>query len=217
MSFGNAIRADIHEKVMSAYNVLQSKRFPFISDLVPGYCTLGVIYNIVKAGELPGNGSIYSRVVGALNEELTVMHNRKLVDKRQLRVPVCYDEEFAPDLEALAITKQLSQEEFISLHSSVTYDVYMLGFLPGFAYMGVVDDRIAAPRLQTPRTHVPEGSVGIAGNQTGIYPSDSPGGWQLIGRTPIALFNPDSNSPAFFRAGDQVTFYPITKHEFENY
>jgi inhibitor of KinA len=136
---------------------------------------------------------------------------------REISVPVCYESPHAPDLATAAELKGLSTEAFIRIHSSVSYRVYMLGFLPGFAYMGEVDESIVLPRKDTPRTVVPKGSVGIAGKQTGIYPTGSPGGWQLIGRTPIRLFDPEAANPAFFQPGDIVRFYSITADEFENY
>jgi inhibitor of KinA len=130
---------------------------------------------------------------------------------------VCYAERFALDLEELVQQKHLSKQEIIQLHTSITYRVYMIGFLPGFAYMGEVDEKIAMPRRQQPRTAVPEGSVGIAGAQTGIYPFTSPGGWNIIGRTPLKLFDKDKEEPTFFKPGDEVTFYSITEDEFAHY
>lgn len=216
--FGSRISRKTHEKVLRVFYVLQAEKHPFIVDLVPSYASLGVVYDLVKSAELPGEGSISSKVARMLEERLlTVTDNRKMPQKRRLEVPVCYDTCFALDLEDLAGKKQLTPQDIIGIHCAKLYDVYLLGFLPGFAYMGIVDDRIATPRRSTPRTLVPRGSVGIAGNQTGIYPSDSPGGWQIIGRTPVELFNPSADQPSFFLPGDEVKFYPITKHEFENY
>jgi inhibitor of KinA len=132
-----------------------------------------------------------------------------------LRVPVCYGGAFGPDLAALAEFARLSESAVIELHAASTYRVFMLGFLPGFAYMGSVDSRIAAPRRETPRVRVPAGSVAVAGVQTGIYPSASPGGWQLIGRTPLKPFDRRRPQPFLFAAGDAVQFYPIEAGEFE--
>jgi inhibitor of KinA len=136
---------------------------------------------------------------------------------RSLRIPVCYDSAFGVDLKTLARTSKLLVNEVIALHTQQTYRVYMLGFLPGFPYMGIVDDKIATPRLSTPRKHVPAGSVGIAGNQTGIYPVDSPGGWNIIGRTPVKLFDPESESLALLQPGDEVSFIPISKSAYESF
>jgi inhibitor of KinA len=134
-----------------------------------------------------------------------------------MRIPVCYAKTFAPDLEDLALQNKISQEEVIRIHTSATYRVYMIGFLPGFAYMGRVDERIVTPRRSQPRTMVPAGSVGIAGEQTGIYPFASPGGWNIIGQTPVALFDVKRKQPVLLQPGDEVTFYSITEHEFTNY
>jgi inhibitor of KinA len=132
-----------------------------------------------------------------------------------VEVPVCYGGELGPDLAAVAQFGACSEEDVITMHADVTYRVYMLGFVPGFAYMGSVDDRIAAPRRATPRTVVPPGSVAIAGRQTGVYPIATPGGWNIIGRTPMKLFDPNRQQPSCFRAGDSVRFKPITRREFD--
>lgn len=129
-------------------------------------------------------------------------------------VPVCYGGEFGPDLRDVATFAGLSEAETVERHTAASYRVFMLGFMPGFAYLGGVDPRIAAPRRQTPRTRVPAGSVGIAGPQTGIYPRDTPGGWQIVGRTPLTIFAADRDPPCLFKAGDTVRFQPITPTDF---
>jgi inhibitor of KinA len=129
-------------------------------------------------------------------------------------VPVCYGGEFGPDLAAVAAFGGVAAADVIRLHAARTYRVYMLGFVPGFAYMGTVDERIAAPRRAEPRPRVPAGSVGIAGSQTGIYPSSTPGGWQLVGRTPIAPFDLSRARPFLFDAGVSVRFHPIEPAEY---
>jgi inhibitor of KinA len=131
-------------------------------------------------------------------------------------IPVCYGEELGPDLLDVAERAGLAPSDVITLHASVTYRVYMVGFSPGFPYMGMVPDRIAAPRLPTPRRQVAAGSVGMAGNQTGIYPQPSPGGWRIIGRTPVRLFDLRRPKPCLINAGDQVQFVPIDMEEFSN-
>ena len=130
-------------------------------------------------------------------------------------IPVCYDDEFAIDLPWIAEQKNLTREEIVLLHSSRQYHVYMLGFLPGFSYMGEVDERIVVPRKPEPLP-ISAGSVGIAGKQTGIYPLNSPGGWQIIGRTPLKMFNKDNDEPCLLKAGDSVEFYSITIDEFNH-
>jgi len=127
-------------------------------------------------------------------------------------IPVCYDGE---DLQEISRLKNLDVQAIVEIHTSRVYAVFMIGFLPGFAYLGTVDERIAVPRHTKPRTKVSAGSVGIAGVQTGVYPMDSPGGWQIIGRTPVAMFNPAASTPSLLRHGDSVRFYPISSDQFE--
>jgi inhibitor of KinA len=130
-----------------------------------------------------------------------------------IRVPACYDQEYAPDLEWVASQNNISADELIQLHASRIYRVYMMGFLPGFSYMGVVNEKITAPRKLQPAP-VKAGSIGIAGRQTGIYPLDSPGGWQIIGRTPLKLFDKERKDPVLLKSGDMIRFYSIPADEF---
>src|SRR6185503_17931278 len=132
-----------------------------------------------------------------------------------VRIPVCYGGELGPDLGAVAGFSQMDEAAVVVAHTARTYRVFMLGFVPGFAYLGTVDDRIAMPRRSTPRVRVPVGSVGIAGVQTGVYPAETPGGWQLIGRTPVKPFDPFRDPPFLMKAGDSVQFYPIERREYE--
>jgi KipI family sensor histidine kinase inhibitor len=138
-----------------------------------------------------------------------------VAERRSISVPVCYQDELGPDLAAVAAFANMSPHDVIAIHASATYRVFMLGFMPGFAYMGVLDPRIAMPRRATPRVRVPRGAVGIAGAQTGIYPAESPGGWQLIGRTPLEPFDMTRSAPFLFRPGDAVRFVPIERDEYE--
>jgi inhibitor of KinA len=149
-----------------------------------------------------------------LTERLEQPAPQDPVNERILNIPVCYEEEFAMDLQQLAITKNISVDEVIQIHTTRQYKVYMLGFLPGFPYMGEVDEKISMPRKPQP-VNIEAGSVGIAGKQTGIYPLNSPGGWQIIGRTPLRIFDSAGEEPTLLRAGDTVQFYSITKNEFE--
>jgi inhibitor of KinA len=128
---------------------------------------------------------------------------------------VCYGGAFGEDMEALALTRGLSIDQVVAIHSGTTYHVHMLGFVPGFAYLGGLDERLATPRRDTPRPRVPAGSVAIAGGQTAVYPLETPGGWHIIGRTPLRLFRPDAAPPSLLNAGDTVRFVPITAREFE--
>lgn len=136
----------------------------------------------------------------------------EITKNRLIKIPVFY---YGPDLEYISKIKNIPVEEIIRIHANTEYRVFMIGFLPGFAYMGTVDERIAAPRKEKPALHVKPGSVGIAGMQTGIYPIASPGGWQLIGTTPLKIFNKEKTNPCLFAAGDRVQFFPINKNEFD--
>ena len=131
-------------------------------------------------------------------------------------IPTLYGGEAGPDLEFVAGHNQLTPAEVVRIHSSVPYRIYMIGFTPGFPYLGGMSEKIAAPRLKTPRTKIPAGSVGIAGTQTGLYPVESPGGWQLIGRTPLQVFDPRSEQPFIYSAGDFLQFQPVSATEYES-
>ena len=135
-------------------------------------------------------------------------------ESRIFEIPVCYGGEYGPDLQNIADLAGLTPEEVIKIHSSEDYLIYMLGFLPGFSYLGGLDERIHTPRLANPRIRIPAGSVGIGGSQTGIYPLDSPGGWQLLGMTPVKTYDPGREVPILFEAGDYIRFVPVTEEEY---
>jgi len=170
---------------------------------VPAYSSLAVIYDPT----LIDFGGVKRAVEG-------VEASAESFEGELVEIPVVYGGEYGPDLEFVAKHSGLSVDEVIEIHSKPVYRVYFLGFLPGFAYLGGMDERIAAPRLERPRLKVPSGSVGIAGKQTGIYPIESPGGWRLIGRTPLRLFNPEKEPPTLLQPGDRVKFVPVDEYEF---
>jgi inhibitor of KinA len=218
----NAITIEVGEGICERVNqdvhrlYLQLKQNPFWKDVIPAYNTVTVIYDLVEIRKKQPSALSFARgeVERAIQQasKATAPPNPRLV-----RVPVCYDQLFGLDIHRFETEKNMSPEKLIEQHTAKIYRVFMIGFLPGFPYMGIVDPQIALPRLQKPRTRVPAGSVGIAGEQTGIYPVDSPGGWNIIGRTPLQLFNAEKESTVFFQPGDRVKFYPITKSEFENF
>ena len=144
------------------------------------------------------------------------MKETAAVHQRVVRIPVLYGGEFGPDLDFVAKHNGLTKDEVIAIHTSGDYTVHMIGFAPGFPFIGGMSERIAAPRRETPRLKIPARSVGIAGVQTGVYPIETPGGWQLIGRTPLELFLPDENPPSLLVAGDKITFYEITSEEYQD-
>ncbi len=215
-SFGDRMDITVNEYILQLFYRYKNFPWPGIKDCIPAYTTITFVYDPLyflnrKIDPIDTIQELVSEVL--IPNAVT----RKNKPTNIIRIPVCYDSSCAPDITSLASIKQISINEIIQLHSSLTYRVFMNGFLPGFAYMGKVDEKINAPRLTSPRQKVPSGSVGIAGDQTGIYPIESPGGWQLIGRTPVSLFNTDAVKPCLLEPGDQVQFYPISLSEFQNW
>jgi inhibitor of KinA len=214
IEFGTAINSTINNEVVARFHQLKQDLFRGVIEIIPAYTTLTVCYDINRVKkEYPSANTVFETVKKIVEEKLQLPVQPIAVDERIVKIPVCYDEEFAVDIQALAVAKNISVEEVINIHTSKNYKVYMLGFLPGFAYMGEVDERIIMPRKIQP-VPIAEGSVGIAGVQTGIYPFASPGGWQIIGRTPLKLFNVGRDEPVLLRAGDTVQFYSISKEDF---
>lgn len=217
VDFGNIIDEELNLNVLGWYQQLTNDPVEGVIEIVPAYSSLTLHYDMLAvARSIPKGQQAYNWMCEAvekrLQEPLATHHNNGSL----VKVPVCYDTFFAPDLESLAEGKGMSKEEVVHLHQSKSYRVYMLGFLPGFAYLGQVDDKLATPRKPQP-VEVAAGSIGIAGHQTGIYPMVSPGGWHIIGRTPVHLFDSDKENPALLKPGDTVQFVSITLHEFENY
>jgi len=214
IEFSDTIDREINNRVLQLFHHLQSAKIDAIVDLIPAYSTVTVCYDPVK---LKKPGSTAFENMAAIIETVARAKSQLTTETvRQIEVPVCYDPAVAPDLKHLAAEKKLSIETIITIHTSVSYRVFMLGFLPGFAYMGQIDERIAMPRKTKPMP-VAAGSVGIAGLQTGIYPFNCPGGWHIIGRTPLKLFDAANEDPTIFHPGDDVRFFSITYHEFKNY
>ena len=179
-------------------------KLPGVTYCSPAYCSLTIGYHLDTIS--------YQDLCSAI--KALDVDQALTTQSKSIRVPVCYESEFAPDMNELSQQTGLTAEEIVTLHTTQTYHVYMIGFLPGFTYMGKVDDKLECKRKETPRIKVPAGSVGLAGLQTGIYPSEAPGGWQIIGQTPWEIFNPKSQSPCKFQPGDQITFYSVTESEF---
>lgn len=199
--------------------MLHHHPFPGLLTTVPAYSTLSVFYDalqVMQAPELHGRDcfeKVQNYLLG-LKEQAADESTSAVIP---ITIPVCYGGSFGPDVEELAALHNLSVQRVIDIHTAATYTVYMIGFVPGFAYMGGMDEQLATPRKQTPRQAIPAGSVGIAGKQTGIYPLETPGGWQIIGRTPLKLFDANRKQPALLKAGDMVKFKPVTPLEFDQY
>jgi inhibitor of KinA len=216
IDFGNIISEDLNREVIRRFHQLKESAPTGMSELVPAYSSLTVYFDPVAILKHSPRQTAYETIAASVEEILGTDFPFADVEQETREVPVCYDREFAPDLDFIASHAGIGTGEVIRLHTERSYRVYMLGFLPGFAYMGKLDPAIAVPRKPLPR-QVNSGSVGIAGNQTGIYPLDSPGGWQIIGRTPLVLFDRSKEDPILLKAGDLVHFYPISRDEFENY
>lgn len=178
-----------------------------IVEVIPAFTTVTVFYEVTEDFQ-------YRDMENLLKNVLVEMKETEKVEQRTIEIPVCYGGEHGPDLEFVASHNNLTVDEVIAIHSSGTYEVNMIGFAPGFPFVGGMSEKIAAPRRSTPRLRIPERSVGIAGMQTGVYPIETPGGWQLIGRTPIDLFLPNEEIPSLLQAGDRIVFKPITEAEY---
>jgi inhibitor of KinA len=202
---GQEISLAAHQRVIKLLRLLEHKPIAGVRDLHPAYCSVLINFDMLKLGheELE---EILRSCLAQLEEEL-------LPEPRQMEIPVCYGGDFGPDLDDVCTALGLNPAQAIELHGSVSYIVYFLGFVPGFAYLGELPKSLAMPRLPVPRRSVPRGSVGIAGNQTGVYPFATPGGWRLIGRTPVAMFRAE-NATSLLSIGDRVRFVPISPERF---
>ena len=216
IDFGNTIDESINKLVHSLFYQLQHDPIPGMIEAVPAYSSLTIYYDILFIRNNLNKQTTAFEWVSESLKKFIPKENIETGDPQILvKVPVCYEIEYAPDLGFIASQNKISDNEAVYLHTSTTYHIYMLGFLPGFAYMGMVDEKISSSRKQKP-VFVEAGSIGIAGKQTGIYPFRSQGGWQIIGRTPLKLFDKEKINPVLFKAGDKVQFYSIIKDEFED-
>jgi inhibitor of KinA len=209
LEFGDEISREINGKVRRLTLAIQSEAIPGILEVVPTYRSLLVLYNplVLSIKDL-------KKKLESIEEGL--QHSPSPEPKLN-RIPVVYGGKHGPDLEFVAGYHHTVPEEIIELHCSRPYLIYLIGFMPGFPYMGELPEGLVTPRLQSPRLSVLAGSVAIAQKQTGVYPVESPGGWQILGRTPVRMFDPLKDPPAFLRMGDLVQFYPIGEKEFEEW
>lgn len=205
--FGNEICPETNRRISAVVHLIRSQKIEGLVDMIPSYCALLVNYNPHVLG--------YEAIRERIEKLLSIDVSEAAGTKRVFEIPVCYGGAYGPDIQNIADHAGMSVEEVISLHSSRDYLIYMLGFLPGFCYLGGLDERIHTPRLANPRLKIPAGSVGVGGAATGIYPMESPGGWQLMGLTPVRTYDPDRKVPILLEAGDYIRFIPIDTAEFD--
>ena len=201
------INEEVQKRIRKISLLLEQQAPEWMVEYIPAFTTVSVFYNPLQAD--------YQTVESDLRELLMQAPKEIEAAPRTIEIPVCYGGKFGPDLEFVAKHNGLTAQEVVQIHSSGTYSVYMIGFAPGFPFVGGMSERIAAPRRDSPRLSIPERSVGIAGMQTGVYPIETPGGWQLIGRTPLRLFRPEKDVPSLLRAGDQIIFREITESDYQ--
>jgi len=207
VEFEERVDPSVNARAIALADSIAARRLEGVRDVVPTYRSVTVYFDPLRVD--------YGTLLAHLESESDRAGVAGARSAARVQIPVCYGGEDGPDLPEVAAFARISEDEVVRLHTSVTYRVFMLGFVAGFAYLGPVDARIAMPRHATPRVRVPRGSVGIAGEQTGVYPADTPGGWRLIGRTPVLAFDPDRAEPFLMKAGDSVQFHPISRAEYD--
>lgn len=206
--YGTGVDQAVNDKVRRMATLITNQKLPGIDAAVPSYCTLSVHYNPLKIG--------FSELRDILWTLENKLNQADIPEPLTIDIPVCYGEEFGPDIDFVAQHNGISVNEVIQIHTCSVYHIFAIGFAPGFCYLGGLDPRLHAPRLETPRVRVAAGSVGIAGAQTGVYPLTSPGGWRLIGRTPLRLFAPERPHPILYQAGDKIRFRSVSSDEFHH-
>ncbi|GAA4295061.1 5-oxoprolinase subunit PxpB [Nibribacter koreensis] len=216
VQFGEGISSEIHRQVRAFAEYVEAHPFYGFVEQVPAYTSVTIYYNpwlTSLKGKVNPYETVVTLVEDMLEKGISASRNKKKIIQE---IPVCYGGDFGPDLPFVTEHSDLTVEEVIALHAKPKYLVYMIGFAPGFPYLGGLNARLAAPRKSTPRPVIPAGSVGIAGQQTGVYPMQTPGGWQLIGRTPLQLFDANRENPSLLQMGDYVQFVSISQEEFHS-
>ncbi|SET21027.1 inhibitor of KinA [Salinibacillus kushneri] len=218
IDLGDSINKDIHQRVRTVMLQLDEQSFDWMIEYVSSFTSVTIYYDpikVIKAQSCSSPTLPYDFVAQTINRLLQTSEPKRITDPQVVEIPVLYGGKAGPDLKEVAQYNRLAPKEVIDIHTSKAYFVYMIGFAPGFPYLGGMSKRIAMPRKPTPRLSIPAGSVGIAGEQTGIYPIATPGGWQIIGQTPVKLFTPSYSPPSLLQAGDSIRFTSITAEEFE--
>jgi inhibitor of KinA len=206
ISFGDEVTKQAHLQIRKLLLLLAEEPIAGIRNVHPAYCSVLVKFDALKLR--------HEKLESILRKYVSRLEKIRLPAPREVTIPVCYGGEYGADLADVSAMHGLTPERVIELHSSLAYTVYFLGFVPGFAYLGELPEELVSPRLANPRRAVPRGSVGIAGNQTGVYPFATPGGWRLLGRTPVSIFRPDREELSLVAIGDQVRFAPISAEEY---
>ncbi|KFN01063.1 5-oxoprolinase subunit PxpB [Bacillus clarus] len=215
VTFGESIQMDIYENVQQLFQSLKQNPFSGMIECVPSFTSLTVYYDLYTLWKRYERNIVpYDYICEYISKLYSSEKNELKKQFNHITIPVCYGGEYGPDLEEVASYHKLQAEDVIRIHSETTYFVYMLGFTPGFPYLGGLSKELETPRKQTPRLQIAPGSVGIGGSQTGIYPLETPGGWNIIGRTPISLFHPEAESPTYIQSGMYLRFTPITEKEY---
>lgn len=218
ITFGTEIDNDLLDHITDFNHLLLENSFSGLITTVPAYTNLTVFYDplIVMLSDLPGE-VCFEKVSAHLNKIAAIEKEKSRLTANHLVIPVCYGGDFGHDLLTVARHNNLLETDVIDIHTAGYYTVFMIGFVPGFAYMGGMDNKLATPRKEVPAAKIHAGSVGIAGNQTGIYPLETPGGWQIIGRTPLKMFDANRSQPSLLKGGDRITFKAIDQAEFNAY
>jgi inhibitor of KinA len=206
VEYGDGIDPVVNEKVRAMTALLKKNLPAGVEAVVPAYRSLSILYD-----PLATTPARLAEILHALEADFRAAH---IAEPKVVPIPVCYGGEFGPDIGVVTEHTSLDEDEIVAIHASVDYPIYMIGFTPGFCYLGGLDRRLQTPRRKTPRTNLPAGSVGVAESQTGMYPVESPGGWQIIGQTPLRLFAPARENPFLYEAGDRIRFVPVTETEF---
>lgn len=215
ISFGNGISSHYLAIIRACLTALHTDKIAGLIEIVPGYNNLTIYYDAVALFKKYRTMDVQARFITEIKVAIDQVKRNETTPQKIIRIPVCYGQDFGIDLPFVAAHNDLSNAEVIQHHTTPTYTVHMLGFSPGFPFLSGLSPELETPRKKTPSQNIPAGSVGIAGKQTGIYPVETPGGWQIIGRTPTPLFNVADASPSLLQAGDVIQFYAISKEEFK--
>ncbi|GAA0614951.1 5-oxoprolinase subunit B [Virgibacillus siamensis] len=217
LEFGVEISGEKQKQIMAVSAYLDDHPIQGMVEYIPAYTTITIFYNALEVIANSTGTNAYEHMLDEIEKMISRLPENFETESNVVEIPVCYGGEFGPDLEVVAQENNLTEKEVMDIHANGEYMVYMIGFAPGFPFIGGMSERIATPRKDSPRLTIPAGSVGIAGGQTGVYPIETPGGWQLIGRTPLELFRPDEEVPILLQAGDSIRFFPISEEQYSNW